>query len=156
MQGRVAWVFEEDNYDIDLIIGIKNIKLSDLEELASVAMAHYDAGFRAAVQPGGVLGAGHNIGHMGITGVTAESFSPGFYRGEISMGFPLVTCPGIRAAVQRWDTVQVDWDAGTVRNLSRGGAALAVEPLASADRGMLESGGLNGWLKARLRKPQAA
>ena len=58
--------------------------------------------------------------------------------------------------MQRWDTVQVDWDAGTVRNLSRGGAALAVEPLASADRGMLESGGLNGWLKARLRKPQAA
>ena len=169
LQGRVAWVFDEDNYDIDLIIGIKNIKLSDLEELASVAMAHYDAGFRAAVQPGDVLVAGHNFGyghphypamkamrHMGITGVIAESFSPGFYCGEISMGFPLVTCPGIRAAVQRWDTVQVDWDAGTVRNLSRGGAALAVEPLASADRGMLESGGLNGWLKARLRKPQAA
>ncbi len=169
LQGRVAWVFDEDNYDIDLIIGIKNIKLSDLEELASVAMAHYDAGFRAAVQPGDVLVAGQNFGyghphypamkamrHMGITGVIAESFSPGFYRGEISMGFPLVTCPGIRAAVQRWDTVQVDWDAGTVRNLSRGGAALAVEPLASADRGMLESGGLNGWLKARLRKPQAA
>ena len=38
LQGRVAWVFDEDNYDIDLIIGIKNIKLSDLEELASVAM----------------------------------------------------------------------------------------------------------------------
>ena len=169
LQGRVAWVFDEDNYDIDLIIGIKNIKLSDLEELASVAMVHYDAGFRAAVQPGDVLVAGHNFGyghphypamkamrHMGITGVIAESFSPGFYRGEISMGFPLVTCPGIRAAVQRWDSVQVDWDAGTVRNLSRGGAALAVEPLASADRGMLESGGLNGWLKARLHKPQAA
>jgi 3-isopropylmalate/(R)-2-methylmalate dehydratase small subunit len=130
---------------------------------------HYDAGFRAAVKPGDVLVAGHNFGyghphypamkamrHMGITGVIAESFSPGFYRGEISMGFPLVTCPGIRAAVQRWDEVQVDWDALTVRNLSQGGAPLAVEPLASADRGMLESGGLNAYLKARLRKPATA
>jgi 3-isopropylmalate/(R)-2-methylmalate dehydratase small subunit len=169
LQGRVAWVFDEDNYDIDLIIGIKNIKLSDLEELASVAMVHYDAGFRAAVRPGDVLVAGHNFGyghphypamkamrHMGIAGVIAESFSPGFYRGEISMGFPLATCPGIRAAVQRWDELLVDWEALCVRNLSRDSAPLALEPLASADRGMLACGGLNGYLKARLRKPMAA
>ena len=29
LHGRVAWVFDEDNYDIDLIIGIKNITLSE-------------------------------------------------------------------------------------------------------------------------------
>ena len=169
LQGRVAWVFTEDDYDIDRIIGVRNIKITDVQELARLAMSDVEPGFAATVQKGDLLVGGRNFGyghphypamkamrHLGITGVIAESFSPGFYRGEISMGFPLVTCPGIRAAVQRWDTVQVDWDAGTVRNLSRGGAALAVEPLASADRGMLESGGLNGWLKARLRKPQAA
>lgn len=169
LKGRVAWVFDEDDFDIDLIVGIRNIKITNLDELAALAMADRAPGFAVTVQRGDLLVGGRNFGyghphypamkamrHMGITGVIAESFSPGFYRGEISMGFPLVTCPGIRAAVQRWDTVQVDWDALTVRNLSRGGAALAVEPLASADRGMLESGGLNGWLKARLRKPQAA
>lgn len=163
LQGRVAWVFDEDNYDIDLIIGIKNIKLSDLEELAAVTMTHYDPNFRQSVRPGDLLVAGHNFGYghphypamkamryLGITGVIAESFSPGFYRGEISMGFPLVTCPGIRAAVQRWDELAVDWQALTVRNLSSSAAPLAVEPLASADRGMLEGGGLIPYLKARL------
>lgn len=169
LQGRVAWVFEEDNYDIDLIIGIKNIKLSDLEELAAVTMTHYDPNFRQSVKAGDLLVAGHNFGYghphypamkamryLGITGVIAESFSPGFFRGEISMGFPLVTCPGIRSAVSRGDELQVDWAAQTVRNLSRGGAPLAVEPLSSSERGMLESGGLVPYLQARLAKPASA
>ena len=111
-------------YDIDLIIGIKNIKLSDLEELAAVTMTHYDPNFRQSVKAGDLLVAGHNFGYghphypamkamryLGITGVIAESFSPGFFRGEISMGFPLVTCPGIRSAVSRGDELQVDWAA---------------------------------------------
>jgi 3-isopropylmalate/(R)-2-methylmalate dehydratase small subunit len=165
LQGRVAWVFEEDNFDIDLIIGIKNIKLSDLEELAAVAMTAYDPDFRRSVRPGDLLVAGHNFGyghphypamkamrHLGITGVIAESFSPGFFRGEISMGFPLVTCPGIRAAAARGDELRVDWTAQTVTNLSRGSAPLAIEPLAAADRGMLEGGGLIPYLKARLAR----
>jgi 3-isopropylmalate/(R)-2-methylmalate dehydratase small subunit len=169
LQGRVAWVFEEDNYDIDLIIGIKNIKLSDLEELAAVTMTHYDPHFRQSVQPGDLLVAGHNFGYghphypamkamryLGITGVIAESFSPGFFRGEISMGFPLVTCPGIRAAAARGDTLRVDWAAQTVHNMSRGTTPLAVEPLSSSERGMLVSGGLVPYLKARLAKPASA
>ena len=169
LHGRVAWVFDEDNFDIDLIIGIKNIKLSDLEALAAVTMSSYDPGFRQAVRPGDLLVAGHNFGyghphypamksmrHLGISAVVAESFSPGFYRGEISMGFPLVTCPGIRAAVSRWDELQVDWQALTVTNLSRGTPPLPVEPLASADRGMLEGGGLIPYLKARLAQRAAS
>ena len=163
LQGRVAWVFEEDNFDIDLIIGIKNIKLSDLEELAAVTMTGYDPQFRQLVQRGDLLVAGHNFGyghphypamkamrHLGISGVIAESFSPGFFRGEISMGFPLMTCPGIRAAVSRWDTLQVDWQAHTVHNLSRGAQPLPFEPLSSAERGMLACGGFIPYLKARL------
>jgi 3-isopropylmalate/(R)-2-methylmalate dehydratase small subunit len=169
LQGRVAWIFDEDNYDIDLIIGIKNIKLSDLEELAAVTMSAYEPNFRQAVKPGDLLVAGHNFGYghphypamkamryLGISVVIAESFSPGFFRGEISMGFPLVTCPGIRAAVSRWDTLRVDWQAQTVSHLSRSGPALAIEPLASADRGMLESGGLVPYLQARLAAESAA
>lgn len=163
LQGRVAWVFSEENYDIDLIIGIKNIKLSNLEELAAVTMSSYEPDFRAQVRPGDLLVGGPNFGyghphypamkamrHLGIAGVVAESFSPGFYRGEISMGFPLMTCPGILQAVQRWDELQVDWDTHTLRNLTRGGATLPIEPLASADRGMLAAGGFIPYLKARL------
>ncbi len=163
LQGRVAWVFAEENYDIDLIIGIKNIKLSNLEELAAVTMTAYEPDFRQKVRKGDLLVAGPNFGyghphypamkamrHLGIAGVVAESFSPGFYRGEISMGFPLVTCPGILQAVSRWDELAVDWQALTLRNLTRGGEALPIEPLASADQGMLAAGGFIPYLKARL------
>ena len=169
LKGRAAWIFEEDNYDIDLIIGIKNIKLSDLEELAAVTMTSYDPDFRRSVRKGDLLVAGDNFGYghphypamkamryLGITGVIAESFSPGFFRGEISMGFPLVTCPGIRAAVSRWDELQVDWAAHTVTNLTRGSAAMPFEPLSSSERGMLECGGFIPYLKARLAKPATA
>lgn len=168
LRGRVAWIFEEDNYDIDLIVGIKNIKLTDINELASVTMSSYDKDFSSAVQQGDLLVAGHNFGyghphypamramrHLGIAGVIAESFSPGFFRGEISMGFPLVSCPGIRAAVSRWDALRVDWEQGHVVN-ERSGQALAFEPLSSVERATLACGGFIPYLKARLAKQAPA
>ena len=33
IKGRVAWKFEEPNYDIDNIVGVANIKLSDIEQM---------------------------------------------------------------------------------------------------------------------------
>ncbi|MDH5858015.1 3-isopropylmalate dehydratase [Lampropedia aestuarii] len=168
LHGRVAWIFEEDNYDIDLIVGIKNIKLTNIDELAAVTMSSYDKDFGSAVQKGDLLVGGHNFGyghphypamramrHLGIAGVIAESFSPGFFRGEISMGFPLVTCPGIRAAVSRWDTLSVDWELGQVRNAANG-QALPMEPLSSVERATLAAGGFIPYLKARLAKQAPA
>jgi 3-isopropylmalate/(R)-2-methylmalate dehydratase small subunit len=159
LKGRVAFVFQEDDFDVDQIVGVKNIKIQDVDELAALAMSSYDPEFSKAVKPGDVIVGGHNFGyghphyppmkalrHLGITGVIAESFSPGYWRGEISMGFPQCSCPGIRQLVERWDEVEVDWDAGVVRNLTRG-TELAFEPLARADHLMLEAGGLVPYLK---------
>ena len=168
LRGRVAWVFDEDDYDIDLIIGVANIKITDVKELAALALADRDPGFAATVQRGDLLVGGRNFGyghphypamramrHLGIAGVVAESFSPGFFRGEISMGFPLVTCPGIVAAVQRGDEIEVDWQAGCVRHLRRG-SRLPLQPLASAERETLEAGGLIPYLKRRLARREGA
>lgn len=168
LQGRVAWVFTEDDYDIDRIIGVRNIKITDVQELARLAMSDVEPGFAATVRKGDVLVGGRNFGyghphypamkamrHLGISGVVAESFSPGFFRGEMAMGFPLVTCPGILAAAARGDAIDVDWAAGCVRLPGRG-LVLPFEPLGNAERGMLEAGGLNPYLKARMAKAQAA
>ena len=162
LHGRVAWIFAEDNFDIDLIIGIENIKLTGIDELVAVTMRDFDPDFANQVRKGDLLVAGENFGyghphypalramrHLGIAGVVAESFSPGFFRGEICMGFPLVTCPGIRAAVTRWDTLNVDWTTHTVTNVSTGAAPLPLEPLAWSEQRMLECGGLTPYLKAR-------
>jgi len=160
LRGRVAFIFEEIDFDVDQIVGVKNIKIQDVAELAKVAMQAYDPDFAKSVRPGDILVGNHNFGyghphyppmramrHLGITGVVAESFSPGYWRGEISMGFPQCSCPGILGLVERWDEIEVDWAAGVVRNLTKG-RELAFEPLARADYEMLDAGGLLQYLKA--------
>ncbi|MDA7416976.1 3-isopropylmalate dehydratase [Xenophilus arseniciresistens] len=167
LRGRVAWVFEEDDYDIDLIVGVRNIKITDVKELAALAMSDYVSDFASTVSKGDLLVGGENFGyghphypamramrHLGISAVIAESFSPGFFRGEMSMGFPLVTCPGIRAAVARGDELTVDWARSEVKNL-RTGKTLALQPFAPSERGMLEAGGLIPYLKRRMAQTRA-
>lgn len=164
LRGRVAWVFEEDDFDIDLIVGVRNIKITDVNELAALAMVDRAPDFAASVRKGDLLVGGRNFGyghphypamramrHLGIAGVVAESFSPGFFRGEISMGFPLVTCPGIVGAVERGDEIEVDWAAERVRHLETG-RTLALQPLSAAERGTLEAGGLIPYLKTRASR----
>ena len=126
-------------------------------------MEAYDPDFGKLVRPGDMIVGGGNFGyghphypplralaHLGMRGIVAESFSPGFWRGEISMGTPLVPCPGILGLVSRWDEVEVDWAAGEVRNLTTG-KALPFEPLSLADRAMVETGGLVPYLKRQLQ-----
>lgn len=166
-RGRVAWVFDEPDYDIDLIIGVSNIKITDVKELAALAMSDRDPNFAASVQRGDLLVGGRNFGyghphypamramrHLGISAVVAESFSPGFFRGEISMGFPLITCPGILAQVQRGDEIEVDWPHSCVRHHGRG-TRLPLQPLNAAERQTLEAGGLIAYLKQRLGRTGA-
>lgn len=160
LRGRVAFIFAEIDFDVDQIVGVKNIKIQDVAELAKVAMQAYDPDFATVVKPGDILVGNHNFGyghphyppmramrHLGLAGVIAESFSPGYWRGEISMGFPQISCPGILGLVERWDEIEVDWAAGVIRNLTRD-RELAFEPLARADYEMLDAGGLIQYLKA--------
>jgi 3-isopropylmalate/(R)-2-methylmalate dehydratase small subunit len=168
MTGRVAWIFSEENFDVDQIVGIKNIKITDIKELARVAMSEYDPDFAQTVKAGDLLVGGANFGyghphyppmkamrHLGVAGVIADSFSPGFWRGEISMGFPLIPCPGIVDAVHRWQEVTVDWGANVVR-IPETDRELEIEPLSLADSRMLEMGGLLPYLKASLAEEAAA
>lgn len=168
LKGRVAFVFTEDDFDVDQIVGVKNIKLRDPAELAAVAMQAYDPAFSQQVRPGDLLVGAQNFGyghphyppmigmrHLGVAGVIAESFSPGYWRGEIAMGFPQVACPGILGLVQRWDEIEVDWARLRVVNHTQG-RELPFEPLAEADREMLEAGGIVGYLHARDQQEKTA
>ena len=79
----------------------------------------------------------------------AESFATGYWREEIAEGFPQIACPGIIRLVARWDEIEIDWDGAHVRNLSRGGA-LPIAPYSSAERGILQAGGLIPYLREKL------
>ena len=161
LKGRVAFIFEEIDFDVDQIVGVKNIKIQDVEELASVAMESYEPDFRSQIKAGDLLVGNTNFGyghphyppmiamrHIGIAGVIAESFSPGYWRGEIAMGFPQISCPGIVKTVDRWDELEVDWRTSEVRNLTKK-TEIAFEPMSESDMQMLEAGGLVGYLHAR-------
>ncbi|TNF64914.1 MAG: 3-isopropylmalate dehydratase [Rhodobacteraceae bacterium] len=164
LRGRVAWIFEDEDFDVDQIVGVKNIKIKDPAELGRLCLAAEEPDFARKVQPGDLLVGNHNFGyghphyppmigmrHLGVAGVVAESFAPGYWRGEIAMGFPQVVCPGILGAVSRWDEIEVDWAAGRLRNLTTG-TELPIEPLSEGDRQMLEAGGIVGYLHARERE----
>lgn len=161
LKGRVAFIFEEIDFDVDQIVGVKNIKIQDVEELASVAMESFEPDFRSQIRAGDLLIGNTNFGyghphyppmiamrHIGIAGVIAESFSPGYWRGEIAMGFPQISCPGILKTVDRWDELEVDWSTCEVRNLTKK-TEIAFEPMSESDMQMLEAGGLVGYLHAR-------
>jgi 3-isopropylmalate/(R)-2-methylmalate dehydratase small subunit len=162
LRGRVAFKFEELDFDVDQIVGVKNIKTTNIDELSKAAMQEYDPAFASLVQPGDLLLGNHNFGyghphyppmkamrHMGIAAVIAESFSPGYWRGEISLGFPQIPCPGILAFAERWDLLEIDWARHCVRNLTQN-TEIAFEPLPRADLKMLETGGLEAYLKQRF------
>ena len=159
IQGRVAYLFGDDDFDVDQIVGVKNIKQQDVEKLCDVAMARFDPNFRQTVRPGDVLVGGQNFGyghphypamramrHMGIAAVIAESFFPPYWNGEISMGFPQIVCPGITSAVERWDDIAIDWGAQELR-LPGKGIALPIQAYSPTEARILEAGGFKRYLR---------
>lgn len=159
MRGRVAWVFDQESFDIDQIVGVKNIKVRDMAELLKVVMAAYEPDFASKVRRGDLLVGAANFGyghphyppievirHLGVAGVVAESFAPLYWSIQIADGFPQARCPGVVAAVKRWDEVEVDWSASLFRNLTRG-TTLPIEPLSAKDSAVLGAGGIVPYLK---------
>jgi 3-isopropylmalate/(R)-2-methylmalate dehydratase small subunit len=160
---RVLWIFEDD-FDVDNIIGPQNIKGFDINFLQSVCMKSYDQEFVSKVLPGDILVGGRNFGYghphyqamitmrsLGINIIIAESFSPGFYRGEIYNGMLLITCSDIRKHVSRWDVVELEWKGGIVHIPSKG---LILKSERLSDRGIdiVQAGGTYQLLLKRYGK----
>ncbi|WP_144140852.1 3-isopropylmalate dehydratase [Paraburkholderia sp. BCC1884] len=157
MHSRVAWVFGDD-FDIDQIIGVENIKVQDLDVLSKVAMNGFDPDFAASLSPGDVLVGGRNFGyghphaaamrtmrHLGIKAVIAESFFSSYWIGEIGYGFTQVICPGISKKVERFDQVEIDFTALVLR-VVRTNEELPIMPYSKRDVRILMAGGLKNVL----------
>jgi len=165
--GRAAYVFAEADFDVDQIIGVENIRLTDPEALAACAMRQFDPDFANCVNRGDIVVGGENFGYghphfapmiglrrLGIRAVVADSFATGYWREEIAEGFPQVACPGITGLVARWDHIEIDWKAGEIRNCTSG-STLPILPYSEAELGMLTAGGLVPYLRAKLASEEA-
>lgn len=157
----MAWVYGDD-FDVDLITGVQNIGEHDPQRLLELCMQDFDHQFVSQVRRGDLVVGGRNFGYghphytamvalraAGISAVVAESFSPGFWRGETYHGMPLVQCPGIANSATRWDELSVDWRRAEVLNLTTGTTLRGVAPNQRTIR-VLEAGGRLPLLLAEL------
>ena len=139
-EGSAAWVFP-DHFDVDLIIGIQNVRENDIDKIVPYCMNAFELDFRDKANPGDMLIAGRNYGYghahpqamatvrkLGINIVLAESFAPGFFRAEIGNGMVLLTVPDITKHVSRFDKLQVDFSTGTVTNITQNSIIKGIPP----------------------------
>ena len=122
-----------DNVDTDVIIPARYLAIADPKELAEHCMEDIDKDFVRKVHPGDIMVANKNFGcgssreHAplaikvsGISCVIAETFARIFYRTAINIGLPIIECPEAARDIKDSDEVEVDFDSGTIRNLTTG------------------------------------
>jgi 3-isopropylmalate/(R)-2-methylmalate dehydratase small subunit len=152
-----------DNVDTDVILPGKYLVLIDPHDLAKHAMEGLDAEFPAKAQKGIVVVGGKNFGcgssreqaplalkYSGVKCVLAESFARIFFRNAINIGLPVIECKGISAAVDNGDELTVDFEAGTIQDVTKG-RSFKVAKLPPFILEILADGGLIEYLRREMK-----
>ena len=161
IQGR-AWKFG-DSVDTNQLAGA-GVQVSDdpRENLRANCMRGVRPDFAEKSRPGDVVVAGTNFGcgsHRqtavealqlnGIAAVLAESVARIHMRNSIALALPTFVVPGISGSVNDGDVVEVDYEAGLVRNVSTG-VQLPLRKLPAAVERIYELGGLTPVIAQKL------
>ena len=152
------------NIDTDVILPGKYLVLVDPYELAEHALEGLDADFPDKAKSGIIIVGGKNFGcgssreqaplalkYSGVKCVIAESFARIFFRNAINIGLAVIEQKGISAAVDDGDKVTVDFEAGTIQNVSKG-RSFQVVKLPPFILEILADGGLIENLRRRMNK----
>ena len=152
-----------DNIDTDVILPGKYLVLIDPHDLAKHAMEGLDAEFPAKAKKGVVVVGGKNFGcgssreqaplalkYSGVKCVLAESFARIFFRNAINIGLPAIECKGISAAVDNGDEVTVDFEPGTIQDVTKG-KSYQVAKLPPFILEILADGGLIAYLRREMK-----
>ena len=121
-----------DNVDTDVIIPARYLNSSDPAELATHCMEDIDSDCVKKVHKGDIIvdeknfGCGSSREHApiaikaaGVSCVIAETFARIFYRNAINIGLPIIECPEAAKGIESGDEVEVDFDSGIIRNLTK-------------------------------------
>ncbi|MFC1980869.1 3-isopropylmalate dehydratase [Chloroflexota bacterium] len=157
----VVWKLE-DNFNADLIVGSRNITVSDPEILGKACLTELDPEFPNKVKPGDIMIAGRNFGYghphyqgiialkkVGISALIAESFYPLWYRIAVFYAFPVLICQGISQAASIGEELEVDPKTGFIKNLTRS-TELQGEGIPDFLLDIIEAGGFMKYIKAKL------
>lgn len=148
-----------DNVDTDVIIPARYLNTPDAKELAQHCMEDIDTEFVKQVAAGDVMVAGWNFGcgssrehaplvikTCGTGCVIAKSFARIFYRNAINIGLPILECEQAAEEISAKDEVKVDFDTGTITNLTTGKTYQA-QPFPPFIQNIIRCGGLLRSLK---------
>ena len=148
-----------DNVDTDVIIPARYLNTPNAGELARHCMEDIDTDFVKEVQPGDVMVAGWNFGcgssrehaplvikTCGTGCVIAKSFARLFYRNAINIGLPILECEAAADAIAAGDEVSVDFDTGTINDITTGKTWQA-QPFPPFIQNIIAKGGLLASLK---------
>lgn len=157
-----------DHIDTDGIIPARHLLTSDPDQLALHCMEDLDAEFIDRVEEGDVIVAGRNFGcgssrehapvaikASGIRCVIATSFARIFYRNSFNIGLPILECPEAVSGISADDEVRVDFDTGSIENVTTG-QTFQARPFPPFLLRMVESGGLSNYVKERLAAEKGA
>ena len=152
------------NIDTDVILPGKYLVLVDPYDLAKHALEGLDPDFPEKAKKGVIIVGGKNFGcgssreqaplalkYSGVKCVIAETFARIFFRNAINIGLPVIECKGISAAVDDGDELAVDFEAGTVQNLSKG-KSFQVAKLPPFILKILSDGGLIEYLRRSMKR----
>jgi 3-isopropylmalate/(R)-2-methylmalate dehydratase small subunit len=161
MRGR-AFVFG-DEINTDLITPGEYMG-HPIEEIADHVFEPIRPSFVEEFEPGDVVVAGEHFGsgssreiapaaikEADVSVVVAESFSRIFYRNAIAIGLPITTAPAATEAIEDGDDIEVDIEAGLIRNHTRG-TTLDCEELGESVREIVEAGGLIEHARSQSRE----
>lgn len=161
-RGGKVWKYG-DNVDTDGIIPARYLNVSNAEELARHCLEDLDATFAGAVEPGDVIVAGENFGcgssrehaplaikAAGVSCVVAESFARIFYRNAINVGLPILECPAAVEDAEQGHRLDIDLEAGQVRNLMTGQIHQA-EAYPPFMMDIIDAGGLVPYTRQRMK-----
>ena len=150
-----------DNVDTDVIIPARYLNSFDAKELASHVMVDLDPTFVDRLEPGDIVVAKSNFGcgssrehaplalkTAGVSCVIANSFARIFYRNSINIGFPILECPEAVAGIDEGDKVEVEFETGVIKNLTKGTSfqAQAFPPFLQK---MIEANGLVHYVNSK-------
>ena len=153
-----------DNISTDDMTSGKFLDRTDPKDLAEICMHDIDPDFPKRMAPGGFLVAGKNLGcgssretapvalkECNVRAIIAEEYARIFYRNCINIGLPLIECPGIAKKVDLNDELEINFESGLIKNLTKG-EEYRGSPIPPFLLEKVEDGGLMAGLKKWAEK----
>ena len=155
--GKV-WKFG-DNINTDLMLPGNLLLAPEAEQKKAVFSANRP-GWVDEVQPGDIIVGGFNYGmgssrpaarslrNCGVAALVAETINGLFFRNAVNFGLLALECPGVHAAFEEGQTLEISIEEFVVRNRNSG-ATLKARPVPPMLLELMLNGGLYPYLETQ-------